>query len=548
MPVSIQSGLQGRPLWIYLAAVGGVFTAVFVINAYICDDAFFSFRVIDNWVRGYGLRWNVAERVQTFTNPLHTLVIAALYAFIHDPSSIPNANRIYFTSLFVSYGVSLAAILCIAWRLKPIAMAPLLLLLLSSQAFVSFTSSGLETPWIYLFIAVFYLSLFFGEFERPRDYFVPFVCAGLCLVNRLDTALLFFPACVYLFVVGFKALGSRIVGVLALAGAPLIIWLVFSLTYFGFVLPNAYYAKLGLDVADVFLHEAGMAYLKVGFSEDPITLLTIAAGVIISIGHRKTLLAGVSSALYVYYVYSVGGDFIGHRFLAPPFLLCAMILVFAANRHRLFDSKIASGFVCAVLVVYSAIIPSSPIRVLRDGPAAFDVAYYFPASNLARWRPGKDFPFAAYHHVKSPEHCRRMREKGPEVSVSGGGFAAFCRGPGAHVINHASIADPLLARLVVRVPKAFLPGHVFKPVPTGYEESIEKGENVIADRDLHRYYQGLRIITRGPIFAANRWSEIWRYNFASARRFDAPYPSNDTGRLLRVPSMVDHWNDREKTR
>ena len=36
-------------------------------------DALITFRVIDNFVHGYGLRWNIAERVQAYTNPLWML-------------------------------------------------------------------------------------------------------------------------------------------------------------------------------------------------------------------------------------------------------------------------------------------------------------------------------------------------------------------------------------------------------------------------------------------------------------------------------------------
>ena len=55
-----------------------VFGVVFIANSWVGDDAFISFRVSDNIIHGYGPRWNVAERVQAFTNPLWTLVMAAV--------------------------------------------------------------------------------------------------------------------------------------------------------------------------------------------------------------------------------------------------------------------------------------------------------------------------------------------------------------------------------------------------------------------------------------------------------------------------------------
>ena len=47
-----------------------LFLLVAVNCAWICDDAYIGFRVADNFAHGYGLTWNVAERVQVYTCPL----------------------------------------------------------------------------------------------------------------------------------------------------------------------------------------------------------------------------------------------------------------------------------------------------------------------------------------------------------------------------------------------------------------------------------------------------------------------------------------------
>ena len=46
------------------------FAWVLLRTAWLCDDAYISFRVVENAVSGHGLRWNVADRVQVFTHPL----------------------------------------------------------------------------------------------------------------------------------------------------------------------------------------------------------------------------------------------------------------------------------------------------------------------------------------------------------------------------------------------------------------------------------------------------------------------------------------------
>lgn len=50
----------------------------------MAEDAFISFRVVHNFVEGYGLRWDIDERVQVFTNPLWTLLHIPLYALTRE--------------------------------------------------------------------------------------------------------------------------------------------------------------------------------------------------------------------------------------------------------------------------------------------------------------------------------------------------------------------------------------------------------------------------------------------------------------------------------
>ena len=52
------------------------FAACVVCAAWISDDAFITLRTIDNMLEGYGPRWNVIERVQTYTHPLWMLLTA----------------------------------------------------------------------------------------------------------------------------------------------------------------------------------------------------------------------------------------------------------------------------------------------------------------------------------------------------------------------------------------------------------------------------------------------------------------------------------------
>ena len=62
----------------------GVALVVILRSAWVSDDAYITFRVVDNLWHGYGPRWNISERVCVYTNPLMMLSMAVLYPFTHE--------------------------------------------------------------------------------------------------------------------------------------------------------------------------------------------------------------------------------------------------------------------------------------------------------------------------------------------------------------------------------------------------------------------------------------------------------------------------------
>ena len=52
-----------------------IFLAVLLRTAWLSDDALITFRTVLNFTHGYGLTFNVAERVQAYTHPLWMLML-----------------------------------------------------------------------------------------------------------------------------------------------------------------------------------------------------------------------------------------------------------------------------------------------------------------------------------------------------------------------------------------------------------------------------------------------------------------------------------------
>ena len=51
------------------------YATALLTNAWLCDDAYITYRSIDNFVSGYGPVWNSGERVQSYTHPLWFFVL-----------------------------------------------------------------------------------------------------------------------------------------------------------------------------------------------------------------------------------------------------------------------------------------------------------------------------------------------------------------------------------------------------------------------------------------------------------------------------------------
>lgn len=527
--------------------VAAVFVPIFCINAYVCDDAFIMLRVVDNLVRGHGMRWNTGERVQVFTSPLHTLLTAIPYAFTHDSGVFPNPTRAYVTSIGLAFFLSILALLEVLRCSRHVGKTLCALaFLLSSQAFVTFTSSGLETPLLYLLLAAFmrrYLWRAWGTGSNPRQQLELLLLFSLIALTRLDATLVVLPAATHIVLTSIRADGVRAVPRIAAASLPLVGWFGFALVYFGVLLPNTYYAKLGVDIDPQILLQMGVSYLGVGLLQDPITITALAVALPASLLRGGTRSVGIGLLLQVGYVVLIGGDFIGLRLIAPHLLVaCIAGLRVMENGRDLRGPTL--GFTILGFATYNLLVPGSPLRVPVDGPNARDVRYYFEAARLSAWRPDRSFPFAPFHRVSSGDVCAGWRSLPPSVQILDGGLAGFCMGPTQALLSPAGITDPLVARLPLKLASPFYPGHIVKPIPAGYEETVRTHENQISDFDLAAYSSTIDRVTRGPLFAPERWRAIWQLNVSSPRYCcnyvarNPPYPAEF---YYRHETLAEEW-------
>jgi arabinofuranosyltransferase len=505
--------VSGRMAFV-IAAV--LFSVVFIANCWIGDDAFITFRVSENLINGYGPRWNVAERVQVFTNPLWMFLMAGVAAV---------TGEFYYTAMVVSFVVCLA-MLGVIWRglARPVDGWLAVALLVSSKAFIDYTSSGLENALGYLLLATFTM-LVLGRRDRAdgaADRLPLLVLiASLAFVNRADMILLYTPVLAWLIVRRYRGIDWRDRWRdgrwLLLASAPAWGWLLFAVIYYGFPFPNTYYAKAQSGMPQWLQLRQGLAYTASSLRFDPLTLATIAAafGVSVVAGRTRVRLLAASAATYVFYTIWVGGDFMAGRFFSGPFLLSALLLAHLPKRSLTALAGIA------LIATFNIVHPLAPLKSipslqmgwnwrLQNGvkddrgatiegasPLAFEVFRRMPDNAMAR-------------------EARSLRVSPEPVLVHPWiGEVGFYAGPTKYIIDPNALSDPLLARLPIppHFYFEFWVSHFTRDLPAGYVESRREGRNLIEDPIIHAYFDKLLRVTTGPVFSRARFKDVFDLNW-----------------------------------
>lgn len=486
-----------------------LFAVVMLRTAWLGDDAFITFRTVDNFVSGYGMRWNVVERVQSFTHPLWFFALSGAYVLTRE---------MYFTVYALTAVLSVTAVV-LALRRSASASTAILggAALILSKAFVDYSTSGLENPLSHLLAVLFLTCLWRWESGRG-SLAAAWWCGALLVLNRLDLALIVGPA---LAVATWRLPWRQALTTVVPALVPLVLWHLFALVYYGAPFPNTAYAKLQTGIAHSALMMQGLLYLLDSLNTDPVTLLVIACAVAATAtgGTRRDwpLMAGV--VLYLAYIVNIGGDFMTGRFLSMPLLISVVVLVRRPWETGAAEMQAALA-VLAVLGVFATTRPpitsgaSTFIMNAFDGlgpsGVADERAFYYRYTGLLRWSRERPLPWNA-----QVERGLALRAAPDTIDETNVGFVGFYAGPAATIVDRYGLCDPFLARQPVA--GEWRIGHFLRPLPPGYMESVRTGTNRLVDPDLALQYEMIRRVTRDPIWSWRRLRAIRDLNGWSSR-------------------------------
>ncbi|MBN2440946.1 MAG: hypothetical protein JXJ04_06360 [Spirochaetales bacterium] len=497
--------LQKTGTVLFLLVLLTFFTFIMVRNAWMSDDAFITFRTVDNFINGYGLTWNTDERVQAYTHPLWMFFVSLFYYFTHE---------IYFTVIILSLIVSLLAVafytcgIAGEWHKALIGIS----ILCFSKAFIDYTTSGLENPLTFLLCAVFFVIYYRFRMQLLSLFFLSLI-AAFCTVNRLDTILFFLPVLVYGYVSTRRWV--RGAAVIFLGFLPLLCWMGFSLFYYGFPFPNTFYAKVNTGIDQIALINQGLAYILDTIHNDPITILIIIIGIVsyFFTKDKRTIPASLGILLYCAYIVKIGGGFMSSRFFAAPLFCAVLILSFAPIKS--FKIIWAPAF-CSILFA-GLFAPFSPVgsdetfinETIQENGIADERGFYYQRTGLIpvlkrkNWVPDHFWVTDAYE----------LKEKGTAVAVRGYvGMMGFLAGPKVHFIDFHALTDPLLSRIFIEDVTTWRIGHFKRKIPAGYVQTIGSGENRFRDPHIAQFYDKLTYAIKDDLMRPGRFKEICNLN------------------------------------
>ncbi len=497
------------------------YVILMIKTAWLGDDAYISFRPLDNLLHGYGLRWNIAERVQVYTDPLWLVPVFIAYAITRE---------FFVTVLVLSIIVSFTAVFLVIRRMSSSVAAAVfgMVALISSRAFLDYSTSGLENTMSYLLVACFCIALVRTDSPLQRFRYLTLI-GSLGAVNRLDLVLIFGPGILEAAWLTWRTRETTLLRFLRDAiiySVPLWGWLIFSTIYFGFIFPNTYYAKLYTALPPGQVLTQGILYYVNSLEWDPVTLVAIAFSLVAVASSRnpRLIAAILGVVLYLLYIVEIGGDFMSGRFFTVPLLLCIGLLLHLRMPRR-------TWLVLAVLFLGVGLLARNPSLSANERFGS-EMSWIFgtdpPANSVADGRGIADERAAYYpvagllpvlrHDRAEPLHSwvtsgKEARERRQIVSFETPGFFGYYAGPDVHILDSYALGDPLLSKLPSRGEKTWRIGHFKRLVPNGYLETLQTGVNSIEDPEIRELYDSIRILTRDPIWSWGRFREIAKMNF-----------------------------------
>ena len=491
-----------------------IFVLIITALAWQSDDAYHAYIMAKNLVEGNGFVYNAGERATASTCPLFTLVIACGYFVFRNMFLVSLLICIIFST--AAYVIVLRNFCKTRWQVM-IAFCTLV----GSMSFISYTTSGLENCMLFFLAALFLKYYFADRLYGARKMFILAILISLIAMTRMDAVLMFIPMILYVYLGrsdGVSLIKAVFIGIAGLL--PFIFWELFAVIYYGFPFPNTAYVKLGTSIPEKEYLIRGLQYFLTSLSFDPVLLLVpfigMAAVFVIKKAHYSYCMAGV--ALYICYVFYVGGDFmVGRHYTVLFFISLVCMLRYFGDEE--FNTVLRKRMkICFTAIVCAGIIFSYVAR-----PITNQYLFGYGASPIADERGGYFEYTSLYNNAVSYLKTGNMvirnawNEGGiDELREHGYGSGLLIMVPGISIYYNSdlylndlyALGDPFLSRLPAVREDNWRIGHMWREAPVGYAETVLSGENKIENESIREYYEITKYITRGPLWDKGRLKAV----------------------------------------
>ncbi len=399
-------------------------------HAWGCDDAFISYRYARNLFQGHGLVFNEGERVEGYSNFLYLLLLTPSFM-------VTDGMGVYYIAFALNLAlVALSFLLFVAHvgrRLGPeSARAAAVLFALCPVTWV-WAASGMETILVLLLQLAAWVALDRIE-ERASKVMLCLLSVSLALsfLARPEGVMVTVAVVLHLLMRGrWRPALWCLLGV-GLTAAPYLIW---RYAYYGYLLPNTYYAKVSGPLTARMLYAA--AQLKdIALDAGLLPHLLVIAFTVILLFRRPgssfwsttkqiPFEAGMAACLLGFWTY-VGGDHLGERFLLLLYALgCAVWLTVVFPRVP----RSVQGLLVALLCA------------LQMAPLAADARFDYGREKYDLW-------------VRLGEYLKKEDQTGRTLAIDAAGKVPFLSG--LKTIDMLGLNDQYLAH---REAGFFIPGH-----------------------------------------------------------------------------------------
>ncbi len=348
-------------------------------HKFIQDDAYISFRYVQNFVDGNGLVFNIGEKVEGYTNLLWVLILSV---FVFLKMNIETISRILsmlfgIVVLFATYSISSvmkftedksqkkAKVDSDENRISYLSLIPPVMLACTGS-FIFWASSGMETS---MFMALILLGIYYYIKERKSEgvnYRFPLFIL-LATLTRPEGLYFFGLILIHKFVIEVKenkSAGIRkffsknnLVTYLVYV-VPVIFYFLIRYMYYGYLFPNTYYAKTGSSGAYL---NAGIEY----FTKFMTTYMFYGLMIVVPLflfkrkeNFFEVLLFYIIIIPYLIYIITVGGDVLKqNRFFLP--ILPLIYILFEKTLLVIYFSlrkKVSQGMAYATVLIIAAFV------------------------------------------------------------------------------------------------------------------------------------------------------------------------------------------------